>query len=119
MAVYCFVLIVGLIVKSTSSPTSKAETPSYKSAGENAVLNNGQKTVFLAVTEDYFSELSRARVIGDKVGIFQMMSTGKVFPVDPFTRVMVLDTGIMTVKVRILSGAHFGKSGFVDREYVK
>jgi hypothetical protein len=93
--------------------------PPVKMVGQNAVVDNGGPMVMLATTEAALEDLSKARIAGDKMGIFQVMAEGRAFPVDSKTKILVLDTTFTLRKVRVLEGPHLGKAGWVPMEWVK
>lgn len=69
-------------------------------------------------TKDFFDEFSNAQVAGDKDGIMELFVFGKCFPVMKGDRVLVIESGWTTRKIRVKSGNYAGKAGWVYVEAV-
>lgn len=85
--------------------------------GTEVTLRSRGTRVFI-VTDAGWDEFERARAASDDIGMGVLIVQRKVFLVKVGTRAKVIDTGLFTVKVRILEGDHFGAAGWIDREFV-
>lgn len=93
--------------------------PSYRSIGQDAVLNSGGDLVPVAINEAAFNDWTKARVAKDKTGMTFLLASGRIFSVDTGTKVRVIDQAYLIRKIRILSGEKEGASGWVSADYLK
>ena len=89
------------------------------SIGNEGTLDSGANKSPVAITEDAFKAWTKAKVAKDTHGMAQLMLMGSVFLVERGTRVLVIDSGTFTQKIRILGGGQTGRAGWVPYEYVK
>lgn len=102
-------------------PTSAPSSSSLSSlrVGEEGRLDNGGNLAFVAVDDAAFDALNKAANAGDQVGIADLITAGRVFTVSQNTRILVIENGIFSVKIRVTDGPQQGKSGWVPAEFVK
>ena len=95
------------------------DTSTGVSIGNEGTLDSGANKSPVAITEDAFKAWTKAKVANDTHGMAQLMLIGSVFLVERGTRVLVIDSGTFTQKIRILGGGQTGRAGWVPYEYVK
>lgn len=114
-------------VLGTPTPTTQllfTPTPQRTifSDGDNAILRTSAGgAVFLATTKGNYDELVKLVNAGDQLGIIQLMANGRLYEVQPFTKVLVIDhTGLFDSgkRVRILSGDYIGRDGWIAEEFL-
>jgi len=86
------------------------------SVGDNAKIIMGP--VAVAQTKADFDEFTKLAVANDEIGGNQMINSGRVFVVEAGTSVKVIETGLLAYRIRVTSGSHAGKDGWVIREAV-
>lgn len=115
--------LVSWLSNSSGINPSKARTtrrPAHAKTGELALLrvSGSVEIVALGDSEASFSRLGDLAIANDDIGIAKMLNDGCVFICKRNTKCRVIESGIFTYEVRILEGAHFGKSGIVASEHV-
>lgn len=73
----------------------------------------------VAVDEGSLSEATSAAVAGDQVAWTELISSHRIFLVTQGTRVLVIDRGFGTRRVRILDGPRQGMAGWVPADLVQ
>lgn len=101
---------------SAAVPTSAL---SHLRAGQEGHLDNGGDTAFVAADDAAFDELTKAASAGDQVGIRELVRGGRVFLVPQNTRILVIENGVFSVRIRVLDGLQKDKAGWVPAEFVK
>ena len=79
---------------------------------------NGVNIIPVGVDEKAYDEFTKAIVNHDKEGMDELVSTGRIFVVQDGTRVRILDRGVFTTEVRVLSGPHEGQRGIVSSSLI-
>lgn len=116
-------------VKQTEPKTEipqKVESAKIEIGQEGFLRLGGNSTkpddvVLLASSKDEFSQLSKAAIAKDTMGILELKG---VFGVSSGTKVLVIESGVGIRKVRILSGVRavdndkIGLAGWVPMEFV-
>jgi hypothetical protein len=74
---------------------------------------------FLGTTKQAYDKIVKLCVAKDSVGITELIYNGYCFIVEDGTRAKVIDSTVLCVEVRILSGKQEGKSGWISRDLVK
>lgn len=90
--------------------------------GDNVILDEGSdfnNSVLLSTTTANCDEVSKLIVVGDKVGITEMIMNGQCFFVDKGTQALIIDGGFTLFQVRIMSGDYYGSSGWLPHEFCK
>ncbi len=88
-------------------------------AGERGVLvMPGHETVLVASDEAAHDEMARLAAAKDEAGLARLVAAGRVFPTPAGTRIRVLLAGAATVKVQLMDGPFYGKTGLVSAERV-
>ena len=102
---------------STSSGSSGSSTSSGSlvSVGDDATITS---VVAVARTKADFDEFTKLAVANDEIGGNQMINSGRVFVVEAGTSVKVIEIGLLAYRVRVTSGSHAGRDGWVIREAV-
>ena len=72
----------------------------------------------LAVDDEAWDAMIDAQVANDTIGLRSLLLSGDVFLLDEGTRVLVLDQGFFSTRVRALEGDNMGKAGWVQFELV-
>lgn len=88
------------------------ERPTY---GEVGYVWSGHGVVTLGVTEEAYDALIDAVSANDEYGAGELVLAGLVFVVDDNTKIRIIETSFLgAYKVRILSGEHEGRAGFLS-----
>lgn len=120
-AILCVIIFLAFGSSDTrSSGSSSSSTPSKYDLGYEGVIDIGGGLILIARTEEAFGELTNLMLAKDKEGILKMMLEGKVFSVENGTKARVIGlnwTG--GIRVRILSGEHYGDDGWIPVEFLK
>ena len=112
-----FVAIAVLALGQVSASTMIGEEGVISSSN---VSTGGQKFALVAVDKKVLDEFRDAELAGDEDGLNQLTSSGRLFPVKVGTRVKILMGGSFgTLHVRILEGAHAGRSGYIPSGMVE
>jgi hypothetical protein len=101
-------------VSNDALPQSAQETDRHI----RTLINSGADQVVVAKSEDAYSELTKTIGARDETGLNELTSSGQVFVVPVGTKVRVLEGGILTSEIRIVSGAYSGTRGFVATVYL-
>jgi hypothetical protein len=125
--VLAVVAVVGLLMllavlvtigSSTDSPSSSPK-PRLSPGYESRISTGDSSSAIAGVSKDDFEEIARSLRINDKIGAANVMLQGRGFFINPGTRVLVLETGIELVRVRVLEGPTIGRDGWVLRKWVE
>lgn len=73
----------------------------------------------MALGEDALDELNKASAVGDGHRFERVITDGKAIILPNCTKVTVLDTNVLSTKVRIGEGQHENATGWVPFEFVK
>jgi hypothetical protein len=106
----------------TGPPIPPAPQPTMKHIGQEGRLDGSGSDVPVAVDVKALDELYQVFAAGDKLGLLDLVTSGRVFGVPDNTRVLVIDrAGFLgsRLKVRILDGDQAGMAGWVPCECVK
>ena len=90
-------------VQTTPAPTTRSSRPSV---GENAVMAN---EAMLAVDDEAWDAMTDGLLANDTIGLTSLLLSGDAFFLDEGTRVLVLDQGFFSTRVRALEGDNMGK----------
>ena len=117
-----FLIIIFVIVSTHSGQNSNQNYTTQTASdsiniGDDVILGNNADNVLLGVTKDDFEELVKLAVAKDNVGVTKMVLDGRAFMVDKGTQARVIDAGFTAYEVRIMSGSHYGDSGWVPAEF--
>jgi hypothetical protein len=120
---------LGQLQSIESAKPAPAPKPPAPPEPRKTYLNRGQEghligpgsdsAVAVAVDSAAYDALTRPFRAQDKVGVAQLLLSGRVFSVDRGTKMLVLDPGAFSTEVRIMEGPQFGRSGIVDADYIK
>lgn len=88
----------------------------YPSIGDAVVIT---AEVVLGSTEENHKEALKLLRANDEVGLTQMEFQGRLFLVDRGTEGKLLEGGFFTMRVRITTGPHAGKAGYITSDFVK
>jgi hypothetical protein len=120
MLVSLILFIVGIVtMPGDSSPSPSQTKPSATVGSEATISAPNLDTVYLAVDKDAFDLWVKASVSKDYIGMQELESLGKVFPVPNGTKVLVIDSAFTARQVRVLEGNAYGRSGWLPYEWVK
>ncbi len=72
----------------------------------------------LCSDEATFDRLTQLSIAGDYAGINYLVSTGKAILIPVGTKAKIIDRGLFTTEVRITSGPHTGRYGFVATDAI-
>jgi hypothetical protein len=82
------------------------------------IYNSDEANVVVATNQSAYDEWSQAVASNDEGGLKNLFLSGRILLVSARTKVLILDAGPMTIKVRIFSGEYAGKSGILPIEWV-
>jgi hypothetical protein len=123
LAIIAIGLIIGAITFLTSRTSSKSTTSSSFSSPriglEARLYVEGAQSVYIAIDEKAFDEFTDAGIAKDKIGIANLIMTGRIFSVDNNTKALVIDKTFTKTKVRVLEGKNIGMAGWVAHKFVK
>jgi len=111
--------LLSLLSVMSSSNSCSTSNDSMASQGDKAVVrSSGSGKIWVAVDEKSLGEYSEAALAKDKIGFQQLVTSGRLYSVDDgTTEVLVLKTTFTRSKVRIMSGPHQGRVGWVPKEW--
>ncbi len=75
--------------------------------------------IWLSIDKASHDESMKLSYAKDELGLKQMESEGRVFIVPAGTQGLLLEGGAFTARVRILSGTHKGKAGYISRDFLQ
>jgi len=75
--------------------------------------------VMVAIDEATFDEFTKLSNAGDNIGVLRLKSRDKVFTVQPNTVVIMVKIHTFLNEIKIISGDHAGKNGFIYYDDVK
>ncbi len=105
-------IIVGLVMFAVFS-----DSPVERLARGNPAELRSRGPIYVVSDEEFpktLLELKSAKVAYDT-----LLGAGKAFKVENATRVRVIDIRVTFVRVRIQSGAHRGKVGWVSEDWIQ
>lgn len=85
------------------------------SVGDKAHINT---EIAVAVNDSAWDELNKASRARDTLGMANLVASGRIFIAEPDSKVLIIEGGFTSVKVRMMSGDNIGKSGWVISEAV-
>lgn len=120
----CFTLIVIIagvwwwISSHPSTPTSTPSAPTRElpKIGQERYL---YKAPFAAVDQKSIDAFEDAYFKKDKYGQMELITSGRIFEVADFTKVLILDHNTANSRVRILEGPYRGRAVWVRNEWIK
>lgn len=103
-----------------NSDSSATPTPTRSTIGKQGILHvdRGPSTHPVAIDEDTLKELFRVIDAKDDYGMSELLQTGRLLPVQDGTKILMIDEGLYTTKIRILEGPYAGRSGWVPYEWI-
>jgi len=123
------IIVIGFIANlskpSSSTPNQNSTTQPVSTSvniGDNVIID---KDTLIASTKFDLDEYAKLAVAGDTVGIVEMISNGQAFIVGEKTEALVIETDFdwninkTIVRVRIMSGDQFGRSGWTLEDFCK
>lgn len=111
IAVFIF---VPKFISNQSEPTKSIKSPSL-STGMTVYL----PYTALGSTKDNYSRVFKLLNADDEAGVRQMAVFGQAYIVGDGTRATVIQTGVLTIEVKILDGKSAGNYGWIAREMVR
>ncbi len=105
-------MAIGSGAFSSKAPTHTAEI-SIVPPGSEGRLSTGSAVIPIAVDEETLPDLKRAVQNNNLTGI------GPMFVVNDDTLVRVSETGVVGLRVTVLTGSQKGRAGWVPFEWVK
>lgn len=113
-------LLAVLTLACWESGSGSSSSSSEADIGDEVRLHGGSdfEWVFVAVDRDAHDELMEVVLSKDEIGGNILLASGRVFLVDDGSKVLVIDRDPYIVKVRILEGPYYGRSGWVIHEAV-
>lgn len=87
--------------------------------GMEAHINTDAEAVIVATEKKYLDDFFNAKRLNDTYGIKELFVAGKIFDVKNCTKILILNKGFLTIKIRVLEGEKEGMSGWVDTERIK
>lgn len=99
--------------KPKQDQTSESRFPSV---GDRVIITT---EMLLGVDDASHTEALRLLRANDEIGLTQMEQQGRMFVVQSGTEGLLLEGGFLTKRVRILSGPHSGKAGYITSDFVK
>lgn len=106
-------------VPDSPAPPSPATFVKTGSEARVEIVVGSDEPLLIAHDEDSFEAMNRTFRAKDKYGLGELILSGKVFPVDARTRVLVIDAGFLSHTVRVLEGTQRGKTGIIAAEFVR
>lgn len=91
---------------------SRSTSPS---TGDRVVITT---KMWLSVDESAYEESQKLVPSRDELGLELMEAQGRIFVVPAGTTALLLEPGLFTSRVRIQSGKHAGKAGYISSEFV-
>ena len=96
-----------------STGTRFGATPNV---GDKVKINT---EMWLSVDEAAQDESLQLTTAKDAIGLRVMEMRGRIFVVPAGTEGLLLEGGVFTSRVRIMSGNHYGKAGYLPSEFVR
>ena len=121
-AILCTIgaLVAGLcLISSCAMMMGQRPAPSVGIGEDGWIGGSGAGPYYVAVDQESHAAFLQAMLAKDRVGQVQFLVSGKLFPVPEGTSVLVIGTTFTMRQVRIMSGKHFGHSGWIERESVQ
>ena len=117
------VLLVGFLSKN-SVPQADTQTPESESRTTSQTPREGDRItinteMWLSVDEATHKESLKCVTAKDKRGLKQLEAQGRIFVVPAGTTGLLLEGGILTSRVRIQSGKHAGRAGYISSDFVE
>jgi len=107
------IFIVAIIVwfgSLTPEPTPQSAKPSVTyTIGDTVTL---KKSTLLGREKDDYTEAKKAMDIGDQIGFANMVRDDKAAAIIEGTKVLILDSSLTMIKVRVLTGGMTGFAGW-------
>ena len=103
----------------TSDPVREPPGSSVNEVGRDVILESTSGAIGVCPSKADYDEFTKLALANDKTGGQQMIDSGRVFVVSSGTEAKIIETGFTAYRVRILSGPHVGRDGWVVREAVK
>ena len=90
-----------------------------KDVGADVTLLADSGATGVCPTKLDFDELTKLAMANDMVGLQQLINSGRVLVVSSGTKAKIIETGFTAYRIRIMSGTHAGRDGWVVREAVQ
>lgn len=125
VAILAVLWLAGRSTQPPADPATVAQpAPAAASPPESTSVGIGEEgrltdAVLLAVDDDAWDAMIDAQVAGDQYGLLELITTGAVFAGEKGARVLVVDRGFTSRKVRVLEGETAGLAGWVQTEFVE
>lgn len=109
---------------STTPVNQKSDTVSLQVGEEGILKPSDLNSVYLAVDEQAYDELSKALLATDTQGVADLLIKGKIFEASGGSKVLVIDSKTFSRKVRILEEVSnsntkaVGEAGWIPYEWV-
>jgi len=87
--------------------------------GDSGTIDNGVSVVMLSTTKDGYDDINKGLAARDKVGLVNLIRTGRAFTVKRGTRAKVIDVTFAMRRVRIMDGEKVNAAGWLPFEYLK
>lgn len=104
----------------SSTPTSSApSSTSSTGVGEDVTLVVSSGEIPVAPSKEAYDRVFDLLIANDFLGVGQMEAAGQIFTVASGTRAKVIGRAFEAREVRIMSGPHTGRSGWVSTSLVQ
>ena len=95
--------------------SANSEAPSRAFTGEEGRLI---ADAYLAVDDAAWDALSKVAAAKDALAFLEWVASGRVFLLTEGTRILVVESGFLSIRVRALEGPNAGRAGWVESEFV-
>jgi hypothetical protein len=99
-------------------PVQRSPRPSRGEEGILLVDSAPDSDLLIAVDQAAFDQFTKFSLAKDRFGVGQLVASGKLLPVKPRTRILVIAPGILVYEVRVLEGDTAGRIGLISTEFV-
>lgn len=116
-----WIILLIIVCLSSAAVACRGQSGSENSVGvgsEGKLYMKDASSVFLAVDQKAYEELTKAVVAGDRDTARRLLEAGRVIEVPNHTRVRVLARAFFQARVKILEGSYVGREGLVASELV-
>lgn len=113
------IICLAFLIISNVRTNNTGETRSDLRDGMEAHINTEAEAVIVATEKKYLDDFFNAKRLNDTYGIGELVMAGKIFDVKNCTKILILNKGVFTTKIRVLEGEKIGMSGWVDTERIK
>jgi hypothetical protein len=99
--------------------TPPTPAPSHLGIGDIGTIQNGAPVIMLSATKDGYDDINKGTAALDKVGLRNLILSGRAFTVKAGTSAKVIDLSFAMRRVRILDGEKADLAGWLPYEYVR